>query len=253
MDFYWIKTHRLIKRLFSNQIWDLPNTEKKIYLTFDDGPNPGTTEWILDVLKKHGIRATFFCLGDNIHKHPNLFQKILSEGHVIGNHTYNHLQGWKTDNKKYLENVRLCEEEIKKQITESSWQNTEDRNLITEDNTQTAETILDKIKTSPINPYTAPNRLLTKLFRPPYGKIRPSQTVQLRKKGYKIIMWDVLSADFDHKISPEQCLRNAVENTTQGSIIVFHDSKKAFGNVEYALPKAIEILKDKGFQFSTID
>lgn len=239
MDFYWIKTHKLIKRLFPNQIWDLPNTEKKIYLTFDDGPTPEITEWILAVLEKQDIKATFFCLGDNIRKHPNLFQKIISAGHKIGNHTYSHLQGWKTDNKNYMENIRLCEEEIKKQLAESNWQKTDD--------------ILAKTETSPVNIDNATARLQTNLFRPPYGKIRPSQTVQLRKKGYKIIMWDVLSADFDHTVAPEQCLQNVVKNTTQGSVIVFHDSRKAFRNVEYALPKAIEILKEKGFQFSTID
>lgn len=214
MDFYWIKTNKIIKRLFSNQVWDLPNTEKKIYLTFDDGPTPEVTEWVLAVLKQHDIKATFFCIGDNIRKHPEIFQKVVQEGHSIGNHTYNHLQGWKTSDKDYLENIKQFEDTI-----------------ISQGNTG----------------------LKNKLFRPPYGKIRPSQSARLRKKGYKIIMWDVLSADFDIRIAPEKCLDNVVKNTTQGSIIVFHDSKKAFQNLEYTLPKTIEILKEKGFLFDRID
>ncbi|ESU23165.1 putative xylanase/chitin deacetylase [Flavobacterium enshiense DK69] len=236
MDFYWIKTNKLIKRLFSNQVWDLPNTEKKIYLTFDDGPTPEATEWVLSVLKKHDVKATFFCIGDNVRKYPELFHKVLSEGHAIGNHTYNHLQGWKTTNKLYLENIRLCEEEISRKI----------------DDIKLYEEKEKKEKSGNGNPNGIPHKI-TGLFRPPYGKIKPSQSALLRKKGYKIIMWDVLSADFDQKVSPESCLQNVVKNTAQGSIIVFHDSKKAFRNIEYALPKAIEILKGKGFQFATID
>jgi peptidoglycan-N-acetylglucosamine deacetylase len=215
MDFYWIKTNAIIKRLFSNQIWDIPNTEKKVYLTFDDGPTPEITEWVLSILKEQDVKATFFCIGDNIRKYPNLFQKVTSEGHSIGNHTFNHLQGWKTSNREYLENVRFCENVIKQKTTDGVLQ--------------------------------------SKLFRPPYGKIRLSQSARLRKQGYKIIMWDVLSADFDIQVTPEKCLENVIKNTTQGSIIVFHDSKKAFKNLEYVLPKTIEILKEKGFRFDTID
>jgi len=213
MNFYWIKTNRIVKKIFSNQVWDLPNTEQKIYLTFDDGPTPEVTEWVLSVLQRYQIKATFFCIGDNIRKHPELFKKIILQGHAIGNHTFNHLQGWKTPDKTYLENVALCRTEI----------------------TKTVETVQ------------------TNLFRPPYGKIRLSQSAKLRKSGYKIIMWDVLSADFDAKTAPEKCLKNVVNNTTQGSIIVFHDSIKAFRNLQYSLPKAIAILKEKGYQFDRID
>lgn len=213
MNLYWIKTNKIIKRLFSNQVWDLPNTERKVYLTFDDGPTPEITDWILSVLKEQNVKATFFCLGNNIQKYPDLFKKLITQEHSIGNHTYNHLQGWKTSTKTYLENVKLCEKEM--------------------------SNIDSDIPVS-------------KLFRPPYGKIRPAQSAKLRKLNYKIIMWDVLSADFDRQVSPEKCLDNVVKNTTQGSIIVFHDSVKAFRNLEYVLPKAITILKEKGFQFDTI-
>lgn len=214
MDFYWIKTNRIIKHLFPKQTWDIPNIEKKIYLTFDDGPTPEVTEWVLSILKTHNVKATFFCIGDNIRKYPELFQYVIAEGHHIGNHTHNHLQGWKTSNKNYLLNTIACEKEIQRFEL---------------------------------------NRSQSKLFRPPYGKLGSIQAAKLRKLGYKIIMWDVLSADFDIRITPEECLKNVVKNTTQGSIIVFHDSRKAFKNLEYALPKTIEILKEKGFLFDRID
>ena len=211
MNFNWIKTHRIIKKIFNNLVWDIPNSDKKIYLTFDDGPIPEVTEWVLDLLKSEEIKATFFCIGDNIRKHPEVYKRILSEGHQTGNHTFNHLNGWKTNTKSYLENFKLCETERLKLNTEHSF-----------------------------------------LFRPPYGKIKPSQSKAIQQLGYKIIMWDVLSYDFDPTISAEKCLENVISNTEQGSIIVFHDSVKAEKNLKYALPKAIQILKNKGFVFDVI-
>lgn len=207
-----IKVPTLIKKIFYNQIWDIPNDENKIYLTFDDGPTPEITKWVLELLEKENIKATFFCIGNNIEKYPNIFNLIIEKGHSIGNHTFNHLQGWKTTTKQYIENVELNATEICKLNTE-----------------------------------------YCKLFRPPYGKIKPSQSKSLRKKGFKIIMWDVLSKDYDANCSPEKCLENVLKNTKQGSIIVFHDSIKAQKNLKYVLPKAIEILKNKGFVFDTIN
>jgi peptidoglycan/xylan/chitin deacetylase (PgdA/CDA1 family) len=208
----WIKTHWLIKKLFSNYIWEMPNSKNKIYLTFDDGPTPEITEWTLQQLKKHNAKATFFCIGDNIKKYPEIFKKVIEEGHSIGNHTFNHLNGWKTKTNEYVENIKLCD--------------TETRNL--------------KLETR-------------NLFRPPYGKIKPSQSRELRKLGYKITMWDIISYDFDATISKEKCLENVLKNVKQGSIIVFHDSIKAFPNLEYTLPKVLEILNKKGFVFAKID
>lgn len=216
MKIYWIKTPTIIKRLFNNQIWDIPNSENKIFLTFDDGPTPEITEWILYILKIHNIKASFFCIGKNVEKYPDIFEKVINEGHSIGNHTSNHLNGWKTKSNDYLKNVDLCNDKFK---------NSQILNL----------------------KFQIPN-----LFRPPYGKIKPSQSKKLRQLSYKIIMWDILTADFDQTISKEQCLENATKKVTSGSIIVFHDSKKAFKNLEYALPKTIEILKEKGYQFDTI-
>ena len=211
MNFNWVKTNKWIKKIFNNLVWDIPNSEKKIYLTFDDGPIPKVTEWVLDLLKSEEIKATFFCIGDNIKKHPEVYKRILSEGHQTGNHTFNHLNGWKTNTKSYLENFKLCETEHLKLNTEHSF-----------------------------------------LFRPPYGKIKSSQSKAIRQLGYKIIMWDVLSYDFDPTISVEKCLENVISNTEQGSIIVFHDSLKAEKNLKYALPKAIQILKNRGFVFDVI-
>lgn len=203
---YWIKTNRLIKRAFSNYVWDIPTAEKKVYLTFDDGPTPEITVWVLDQLKQHNAKATFFCIGDNIQKYPEIFKLVLQNGHLAGNHTFNHLNGWKTKKLDYIENVRLCKEAICQQTT---------------DNAQ--------------------------LFRPPYGKIRKSQASLLGKEGYKIIMWDVLSADFDKSISPEKCLQNVIRNTQPGSIIVFHDSEKSYKNLEFTLPKYLTFLKENNY------
>lgn len=209
--FYWVKTNRCIKWLFSNQVWSIPNSKNNIYLTFDDGPTPEITEWVLELLKQNEIKATFFCIGKNIKQNPDLFKKLLQEGHVVGNHTFNHVNGWNTSTENYLKNAVECEGEISKLST------------------------VKKL-----------------LFRPPYGKIRPSQSKKLRELDYKIIMWDILSGDFDTTISPEKCLENATKKVAAGSIIVFHDSKKAFENMKHALPKAIEYYKRKGYTFGTL-
>lgn len=207
---FWVKTNRIIKWIFPNYVWDIPNDAKKVFLTFDDGPTPEITEWVLEQLKKYNAKATFFCIGNNIEKYPELFQKTIAEGHAIGNHTFNHLKGWKTSTEDYIENVKLFETKNPKLVT---------RNL----------------------------------FRPPYGKIKPSQSKRLRKLGYKIIMWDVLSRDYDQTISATQCLENGLPNVKTGSIIVFHDSLKAEHNLKYVLPKTLEFLKENGFVCDKID
>lgn len=221
MNFYWIKTNRFIKKIFSNYIWDIPNTENKIYLTFDDGPTPEITEWVLQELEKYNAKATFFCIGNNIEKHPEIFEKVITKGHCIGNHTFNHLNGWKTSTEDYLENSKLCETAIYSRK-------------------------LSGLKSTPES-FRDCN-----LFRPPYGKIKASQAEKLQQLGYKIIMWDVLSADYDNTISAEKCLENATKNVTSGSIIVFHDSVKAFPHLEYTLPKALKYFKEKGFVFEKL-
>mgnify|MGYP003451929775 FL=1 len=212
MAFFMIKVPKIIKLLFFNQVWNIPNSENTIYLTFDDGPTPEITERVLEILDKHHIKATFFCIGDNVRKHPEIVQKILSKQHSVGNHTYSHLKGWKTPTKTYISNSEACEIKLNS---------------------------LFKIRNS-------------KLFRPPYGKITPWQSYKLRKLGYKIIMWDVLSKDYDASISAEKCYENVIKNVSSGSIIVFHDSNKAKENVLNSLEKTIETLKSKGFNFEKI-
>ena len=210
--------------MFPNYIWDIPNNENKVYLTFDDGPTPEITQWTLLQLKQFNVKATFFCIGDNIQKYPEIFNQIIQEGHQIANHTFNHLNGWKTTKKDYLDNVELCKKQIQQSTPESF--------------ARTGEAI---------------NNQKPKIFRPPYGKIKKSQSAILRQLGYQIIMWDVLSADFDFKITPEKCLNNVISNVKSGSIIVFHDSKKSFKNLEYTLPKTLEFLHQKGFSCELLD
>lgn len=201
---YLAKSPQIIKKYYPQLVWDIPNFENKIYLTFDDGPVPEITTWVLAILKKYNVKATFFCLGCNVAKNPELFNQIIENGHAVGNHSYHHLSGWDTDDEVYFSNVKKCNEVIN-----------------------------------------------SKLFRPPYGRIKKSQIAETNKE-YKIIMWSVLSGDFDPKITPEKCFNNVIKNTKIGSIIVFHDSIKAFPNLENTLPKTIEYLLAKGFVFDTI-
>jgi peptidoglycan-N-acetylglucosamine deacetylase len=230
MEFFWTKTPKTVKNLLRNFIWEVPNCNNTIYLTFDDGPIPEVTEWVLDILKEEEIKATFFCIGDNIQKHPTIYQRILNEGHKTGNHTFNHLNGWETKTKNYIENFKLCENEIKKfQILNSKIQNLKIRKS-------------DSQLPTPIS----------QLFRPPYGKMTLSQSKKIQKLGYKIIMWDVLSYDFKPTITAEKCKENVLKNTTAGSIIVFHDSIKAEKTLRKILPEVIQELKNKGFQFDVL-
>ncbi|QOI98455.1 MAG: polysaccharide deacetylase family protein [Flammeovirgaceae bacterium] len=196
--------------LYPGLIWRMSAREKIVYLTFDDGPVPGPTEFVLDVLKQQQLKATFFCIGDNIRKHPGIFQRTITEGHVIGNHTFNHLNGWKTEDADYLANTELFNQAVTK-----------------------------------INP-----ALRTHLFRPPYGRITRRQIRLLQQ--YQIIMWDVLTHDYHHIVSPERCLRNSLKAVRNGSIVVFHDSVKAERNLQFVLPRFIEACQQKGYTFSKL-
>ena len=202
---YLAKTPRIVKPLYRDLIWNLPGKEKVLYLTFDDGPIPEVTPWVLDQLREFNAQATFFCVGENVKKYPGIYQRLRDEGHATGNHTFNHLNGWKTADQDYLSNVDAC----------SEWVN------------------------SP-------------LFRPPYGKVKRSQIAQL-KQDFHLIMWDVLSADFDTKISGEKCLSNVLNNANPGSIIVFHDNTKALDRLQYALPRVLKHYSEAGFRFDGLD
>ena len=180
---------------------ELPSTEKVIYLTFDDGPIPEVTPGVLKTLEQYGAKATFFCVGDNVKKHPDIFRMVVEKGHVVGNHTFHHLNGWQTSPGSYVEDVFRCDDFFK-----------------------------------------------TRLFRPPHGRFTPSQYFLLRNR-YRFVLWSVLTCDFHRNTSPEQCLQNAVSNTTPGAIVVFHDSLKAAERMTYALPRYLDHFAEKGYSF----
>ncbi|MBQ1987248.1 MAG: polysaccharide deacetylase family protein [Muribaculaceae bacterium] len=194
----------LYRVLFPECVWRLHNNDKTVYLTFDDGPIPEVTPWVLDLLDSYNIKATFFCVGDNVKRNPELFQEIKRRGHSVGNHTMNHLQGIKTTSRRYLRNVAEANE------------------------------LID-------SPF----------FRPPHGLLRWEQASVLREH-YTIIMYDVVSRDYNRKLTGEQVLNIVKRYTRQGSIIVFHDSLKAEKNMKYALPRAIEWLKEQGYKFERL-
>lgn len=207
------KTPFVVKKLFPNYIWEIPTNKKELFLTFDDGPTPSVTDWVLDELKRFNAKATFFCIGNNVRQHPQLFHRILEENHSIGNHTHNHIKGWKTKTNDYLENVFDAEKTIKDQL-ESSIQ--------------------------------------VNLFRPPYGQIKPTQGKKLMELGYKIVMWDVLSFDWEKTVSNQECFDTVVSKSKNGSIIVFHDSLKASNNMKFTLPKVLDYFTEKGYAFRAI-
>ncbi len=212
MKLYFVKTPKFIQRLFPKRTWVFPNSKKEIFLTFDDGPIPQITPWVLDLLEEYNAKATFFCIGDNIYKNPKVFRRLISNGHSIGNHTYNHVNGWKTESEKYIENCEKFEKILKR----------------VQDNKSEL------------------------LFRPPFGKLTSKQSKILQRRGYKIIMWDVLSADFDQNISKEKCLENVLKNIQKGSIVVFHDSLKSEEKLRYVLPKVLDYITLKKWKCARI-
>ncbi|HEX2535675.1 MAG TPA: polysaccharide deacetylase family protein [Chitinophagaceae bacterium] len=209
MHRYFVKTNWIVRKLFPRYIWRLPKGSRTIYLTFDDGPHPEATPFVLDLLQQYGAKATFFCTGNNAEAYPELIARIRAEGHSIGNHTYDHPNGWDTEEEAYLENVAR-----------------------------------------------AAQLLPGRLFRPPYGRIRAGQARRLAEAmgvaQPRIIMWDVLSCDFDTGLTPEQCLCFVNRNYEDGSIVVFHDSAKALPRLRYALSGAIRKMAEEGFRFDRI-
>lgn len=204
---YLVKTPFWLRWIYPNLTWRKPDKEKCLYLTFDDGPIPVVTPFVLETLKKFGAHATFFCIGDNVIKHNEIYQSIIKAGHSIGNHTFNHLKGWATEDDRYIDNIIMCATLVR-----------------------------------------------SNLFRPPYGRIKYSQIQSLRTRfpDLQIIMWDTLSGDFDINLTPEKCLANVLKNARAGSIVVFHDSLKAFQRLEFTLPRALEHWKKCGYTFKTL-
>lgn len=208
---YFVKSPWLLKQYYSKCIWNIPGLEDVMYLTFDDGPHPEATPFVLDELAKFNAKATFFCIGKNVEAHPEIYKRIQDEGHRVGNHTFDHLNGWKVSDEEYLSNVVKAEKFIE-----------------------------------------------SDLFRPPYGKITRFQLNVLttpskkRNKKFDVIMWDVLSGDFDLTITPDACTRNVVKHAGKGSIVVFHDSQKAFPKMKKALPESLKYFTEKGFLFEKL-
>ena len=201
---YVVKAPSLLKFAYPSLIWHKNRTEKQLFLTFDDGPLPDVTKEIQNILKTNQIKATFFCVGENIVRNPKVYESLQAEGHRIGNHTFNHLNGFQHSTRAYVENVYKCHD-----LTQST------------------------------------------LFRPPYSKITRAQIAAL-KMDFDIVMWDVISGDFDPMLSPEKCLQNVIKHSRNGSIIVFHDHQKAWPRVEYALPRAIDYWLEKGYSFALL-
>ncbi|MDR2890960.1 MAG: polysaccharide deacetylase family protein [Alistipes sp.] len=200
----------LLRRLFPSLVWSIPGSTSKqdsgeVFLTFDDGPTPGVTEWILSQLDEYGARATFFCLGKNVERHPELCRRILEAGHRIGNHSYDHARGWEMSAGNYARSVEHAREFID-----------------------------------------------SDLFRPPYGRITRREA-RLLALHYRIVMWNVISRDYSRRVAPEKCLRNVVRHVRPGDIVVFHDSQKAFRNLEYALPRVLRFLQEQGMSSKTIE
>lgn len=207
--FYFIKTPWYLKKMYSSLLWDIParEQEKVMYLSFDDGPNENATPFVLEQLKKYNAKGTFFCIGKNVMQLPSLYSRVISEGHAIGNHTFNHLNGWKVTDEAYFKDII----DARKYIDSS-------------------------------------------LFRPPYGRITRFQAKHLQQSSLqlKVVMWDVVSGDFDTSITPGRCAANVLKNGGVGSIVVFHDSDKALPNLREALPATLEHFSAKGYRFEAI-
>ena len=203
--FYFVRMPTWFTKLNSSLVWNIPTKEKELYLTFDDGPQEAATPFVLDQLKLYNAKATFFCVGKNVKAHPKIYERILDEGHTVGNHTFNHLNGWTTSNKKYVHDIA----EASKYID-------------------------------------------SKLFRPPYGKISPFVSKLLRSMNFKIIMWEIVSGDFDTTLTPQKCSEHVVLYSRPGSIIVFHDSANARERMQFALPKCLRYFSEQGFYFRAI-
>ncbi len=199
-----ITAPKIIRRIMPNLIWEIKDDEG-VFLTFDDGPTPGVTEWILSTLDKYNAKATFFVLGKNVEMYPDLYQRIVDRGHKIGNHTYSHQKGWNMSLERYVEDVDFANDLIH-----------------------------------------------SELFRPPYAQITPSQ-VRMLSLRYKLIMWNVLSRDYNRNLSPERCLANVTNYLEPGAIIVFHDSDKAFKNLSYALPRTLSKVRAMGLKCKVIE
>lgn len=226
MHFFFVPS--TIQRLIPSCTWRKDASQKTIYITFDDGPHPRITPWVLTELLKHDAKATFFCVGDNIRKFPEVCKATLAAGHALANHTMHHIKGWKTSNQDYLKDIQDCELEINRIYP----------------------VVDDDVQVEPhrgISPSP-----LKKLFRPPYGQIKRSQISAVKALGYEVVQWSNLSCDYDPKLNVKKSLSALVSQTTPGSIVVFHDSEKAEDQLMWLLPKYLEAMTARGYTFEVL-
>ncbi|GAB4238964.1 MAG: polysaccharide deacetylase family protein [Ekhidna sp.] len=200
------KIPRLFRNWYSQITWSIPS-EQSIYLTFDDGPDPNVTDWVLNALKEYNAKATFFCTGRRVAKHPKMVERIIADGHGIGNHSYNHLNGWKTKNSAYIEDVQKGDLALKQVGVE------------------------------------------TRLFRPPYGKVKSKQMELLKDR--KLVNWSLAAYDFDSKVNVDKVM-SIFRKAKAGDILLFHDSEKAFKNLKFMLPNLLSFYQAKGYKFEVI-
>ena len=206
-DRYFVKTPWWLKKLYTECVWDIQPKNKTLYLSFDDGPHPVITPFILNMLKQYNAKATFFCIGENVQKYPDVYCQIIEEGHLTGNHTQHHISGWASNDEDYVRNITEADAQIH-----------------------------------------------SNLFRPPYGRIKKSQ-IRLLKQRYphiKIVMWNILTGDWDENLKPAECFERIKQKISDGDIIVFHDTDKAFARLEYSLPRLLEYFSQMGYQFRKI-
>ena len=223
--------NKLLKKLYPSALWRMDPDEKAIYLTFDDGPIPEVTPWVLDKLDQFDVKATFFMVGDNVRKHPDIFRMVVERGHGIGNHTMHHIKFFDRNSLRYMADVREMEQMANDNLTVSQ----EDENY--------------ELFNSQLSIFNS-----KKLFRPPHGFLNHYQYEKLKWAGYKIVMWDLVTRDYSYKLRPPQVLSNVLRYTRNGSIITFHDSLRSWnrGNLQYALSHALWFFKEEGYQFKLL-
>ncbi|RYZ23991.1 MAG: polysaccharide deacetylase family protein [Chitinophagaceae bacterium] len=204
---YIVKKPWWVRKLYGRCTWQVATREKVVFLTFDDGPHPELTPFVLAELRRYNAKATFFCIGENVARYPELYNQLIGEGHAVGNHTWQHLDGWRTANRRYYSDVQKAGTQIR-----------------------------------------------SRLFRPPHGHVTPFQVRRLRARplNLQVVMWSILSGDFDPATSPEQCYRNVAEHLEPGSIVVFHDNDAAAGNLRYALPRLLSEFSARGYVFAAL-
>ena len=240
---------RFLRWIYPHAVWRMDPSEKAVYLTFDDGPIPEATPFVLDVLKCYGIHATFFMVGDNVRKHPDIFRQVVMAGHRIGNHTFNHIGGFRWPSWKYLENTRKAEEIMENAVRACSLDpsNTFHSPLglaasSSDSESEELSTLNSKLSTLP-----------SPLFRPPHGWMRPMQYQAIRRQGYRIIMWDLVTRDYSRRLTAEEVLENVKHYARNGSIITFHDSLRSIEKLQIILPEALEWLIEKGYEFKIFE